>query len=168
MPFVTKTTRPPHSEKVEQGWAELRSGRWTAARSSFEAALADRETPEALEGLSWAAWWLDDAEQVFDTRTRAYRAYRRRGDAPGAGRMCTWLAADELDFHGAGAVASGWLQRAHRLLDPLEPGPDHGWLAFHDGYLAHAGGDSDEPRRPPGKPARARRRHHVPDLALRG
>ena len=37
--------------------------------------------------------------------------------------MATWLAVDQLDFHGAWAVASGWLRRAHRLLDPLEPGP---------------------------------------------
>ena len=57
--------------------------------------------------------------------------------------MATWLAADHLDFRGAAAVANGWLRRAHRLLDPLEPGPDHGWLAFHEGYVAYIGGDAD-------------------------
>jgi ubiquinone/menaquinone biosynthesis C-methylase UbiE len=31
--------------------------------------------------------------------------------------MATWLASDQLDFHGAVAVAGGWLGRAHRLLD---------------------------------------------------
>ena len=55
--------------------------------------------------------------------------------------MATWLAADELDFHGAATVAGGWLRRARRLLEPLEVGPDHGWLAFHEGYVAHASGD---------------------------
>ena len=30
-------------------------------------------------------------------------------DAGSAARMATWLAADQLDFHGAWAVASGWL-----------------------------------------------------------
>ena len=56
--------------------------------------------------------------------------------------MATWLAADQLDFHGAAAVASGWLRRARRLLDAARPGPDHGWLAFHEGYVAHAAGDT--------------------------
>ena len=81
---------------------------------------------------------------MFAARERAYRLYRKSGDAASAARMATWLAADQLDFHGAWAVASGWLRRAHRLLDPLEPGPDHGWLAFHEGYLAHADGDTGD------------------------
>jgi DNA-binding CsgD family transcriptional regulator len=120
----------------------LRRARWEAARELFGAALADDETPEAFEGLSWAAWWLDDEEAVFAAREAAYRLYSERADAAGAARMATWLAADQLDFRGAWAVASGWLRRAHRLLDPLEPGPENGWLAFHEGYLAHAGGDT--------------------------
>jgi len=41
------------------GWAELRAGRWEAAREAFAAA---EETAASLEGLSWAAWWLDDAD----------------------------------------------------------------------------------------------------------
>ena len=64
----------------------------------------------------------------------------------------TWLAADQLDFHGASAVASGWLRRAHRLLDPLEPGPDHGWLAFHEGYLAYGRGEPPEAREQAARP----------------
>ena len=103
---------------MDDGWAELEAGRWEAARALFAEALAVEETPEALEGLSWAAWWLDDGETVFAARERAYRRYRADGDGAAAARMATWLAADELDFHGAAAVASGWLQRAHRLLDP--------------------------------------------------
>ena len=130
-------------EQLVAGWSELRQAHWDAARERFEAALATEETAEALEGLSWAAWWLDDADGVFAAREGAYRLYTRRGDAAGAARMATWLAADQLDFFGAWSVASGWLRRAHRLLDSLEPGPDHGWLAFHEGYLAHAEGDTE-------------------------
>jgi len=124
------------------GRRELQAARWDAARAHFRDAVAAEETPEALEGLSWAAWWLDDADEVFDARERAYRLYRSRGDAAAAARMATWLAADQLDFRGAWPVANGWLRRAHRLLDPLEPGPEHGWLAFHEGYLAHGAGDT--------------------------
>ena len=134
---------------MQAGWAALRAGRWSAARELFEEAFAAEESPAALEGLSWAAWWIDDAEAVFDARERAYVLYRNRGDAAGAARMATWLAADQLDFRGAAAVAAGWLRRAHRLLEPLEPGPDHGWLAFHDGYVTYRGGSEVSGPGPP-------------------
>jgi LuxR family maltose regulon positive regulatory protein len=129
------------SDRVSAGWAELRDGRWAAARSLFEHSIAEAETPEAYEGLSWAAWWLDDANTVFSARERAFRLYKQAGNLASAAHMATWLAADQLDFYGAAAVASGWLRRAHRMLDSLAPGPAHGWLAFHEGYLALAGGE---------------------------
>lgn len=156
------------SQLLDSGWAQLGEGRWRGARASFEAALAQEETPEALEGLSWAAWWLDDAEPMFAARERAYRLYRKRGDAPDAARMATWLAADQLDFHGASAVASGWLRRAHRLLDPLQPGPDHGWLAFHEGYIAHGEGDTDRACELASFAAELGRRFGVADLEMLG
>ncbi len=128
--------------RFSAGWARLAEGEWAAARASFADALAREEIPEAFEGLSWAAWWVDDAETVFDARQRAYHRYRRRGDPGSAARMATWLAADQLDFRGAVAVARGWLRRARRLLDPLDYCPEHGWLAFHEGYIAHLSGDT--------------------------
>ena len=66
------------------------------------------------------------------------RRYRDEGNAAGAARMATWLAADELDFHGAAAVAQGWLQRAHRLLDPLEPGPNAAGLRSTRALMPHS------------------------------
>src|SRR5262245_57188786 len=119
MPGVARSSKPAPGP-ADAGWAALRAAGWDAARSLFENALAREESPESYEGLSWAAWWLDDAETVFTARERAFGLYRERGDAAGAARMATWLAADQLDFHGAWPVASGWLQRAHRLLDRLE------------------------------------------------
>ena len=150
------------------GWSELREGRWDAARTAFERELAERETAEALEGLSWAAWWQDDAPAVFDARERAYRRYRAVGSAYGAARMATWLAADELDFHGAAAVAAGWLQRAHRLLDQVPASPEHGWLAFHEGYTAHRSGDGERARRLGREATRSGRSFDVPDLEMLG
>ena len=168
MPIVTDDRRTSAAEGSDTGWAELTAGRWQAARDLFEAAISDAETPEALEGLSWAAWWLDDAPAVFAARQSAFRLYRKHGDAAGAARMATWLAADQLDFHGAAAVASGWLGRAHRLLDPLEPGPDHGWLAFHEGYIAHASGDTARARELAVVAAELGLRFGVPDLEMLG
>ena len=152
----------------ERGWTSLRAGDWEAAQAAFAEALTTGETGEALEGLSWAAWWLDEAETVFDARERAYRRYRADGEAAAAARMATWLGADQLDFHGATVVASGWLQRARRLLGPLEAGPDHGWLAFHEGFVAHNGGDAAKAVELGDRAAEIGRRFGVADLEMLG
>lgn len=124
------------ADPIADGWAALAEGAWARARSRFEEALSGRETADALEGLGWAGYCLDDEALTFDARERAYRLYRASGDERSAGRMAAWLASDCLEFRGEPAVANGWLQRAHRLLDPLEPGADHGWLALHEGAIA--------------------------------
>jgi LuxR family transcriptional regulator, maltose regulon positive regulatory protein len=150
------------------GWGHLDAADWAAARASFEAAVALEETPEAMEGLSWAAWWLDDAEAVFAARERAFRLYRANGDPAGAARMATWLAIDRLDFEGGLVVASAWLRRAHRLLDPLETGPEHGWLHFQEGYIAQLRGDAATAERLGVQAAGIGRRFEVPDLEMLG
>ena len=53
-----------------------------------------------------------------------------------AGRVATWLAADFREFRGEDAIARGWLERAHRLLDGLPETADHGWLALTDADFA--------------------------------
>jgi ATP/maltotriose-dependent transcriptional regulator MalT len=117
------------------GWEALRKGNWAQALELLEEALARSETPEAWEGMGWAGYFLDDSALTFEARERAYRGYRERGDDASAGRVASWLAADSVEFRGEPAVASGWLQRAHSLLDPVTPGPDHGWLAIHEASM---------------------------------
>jgi DNA-binding NarL/FixJ family response regulator len=160
--------QPRSAASIEAGRQYLAQAAWEEARACFEAALEEEETPEALEGLSWSAWWLDDAPAVFDARERAHRLYREREDIVGAARMAIWLAVDHLDFHGALAVASGWLQRAHRLLDPLEPGPEHGWLAFTEGYVALQRGDIDKAGELGAYAAQLGRRFEVADAQMLG
>jgi LuxR family transcriptional regulator, maltose regulon positive regulatory protein len=126
----------PRTDVLSAGHEALALGHWAEARAAFEAALAQQETPEALEGLGLAAWWLDDAAATFDARERAYRLYRERGDRRGAARMATWLSWDYSAFRGEPAIAIGWLQRAHRLLEGLGPGPEQGWLRVHEGAAA--------------------------------
>jgi len=156
------------SQSVSKGWTALSGGSWQEARAIFEHVLEAGESAEALEGLSWAAWWLDDAETVFEARERAYRRYSKDRDRTSAARMATWLAADHLDFHGALAVASGWLRRAGRMLEPLEPGPDHGWLAFHEGHIAGMCGDTLKAEELGVRAAQLGRRFDVPDLEMLG
>jgi DNA-binding CsgD family transcriptional regulator len=123
---------------LDAGWAALSGGDWETARASFEESLAEGETPEALEGLGWVGHMLNEDRLTFDARERAYRLYLERGDKRSAARIAAWLAVDGLLFRGEPAVANGWLQRAHSLIDGLEPGVDHGWLAIHEGYIAVA------------------------------
>lgn len=118
------------------GWAALERGAWSEARKAFEDELARDESPELLEGYSWALWWLNLGDPALDARERAYNAYRQSGDARGAARVATWLASDVIDFRCDTAVSNGWLRRAHRLLDGVELSAEHGWLALHEGTLA--------------------------------
>jgi DNA-binding CsgD family transcriptional regulator len=123
-------------DDLETGRAALRRGDWPAARLAFDASLQVREDPETLEGLGLAAWWLDQADTVFDSRERAYRLYRERGDSVGAARMAVWLAWDTAAFRGEQAIANGWLQRALRLLEGRPDAVEHAWLALRAGIFA--------------------------------
>src|SRR5690348_12677 len=120
----------------EVGWIALSHGDWEGARAAFDQSMSEGERPEALEGLGAAAQMLNDDALTFGARERAYRLYLDRGDKGPAARIAAWLAADCLLFRGEPAVASGWLQRAHSLIDDLQPSVDHGWLAIHEGHIA--------------------------------
>ena len=121
---------------LENGWTALGNGDWERAKESFEEYLADGDSPEAREGLGWAGHMLNDERLTFESRESAYRLYLERGEKSSAARIASLLAADSLLFRGEAAVANGWLQRAHSLIDDLEPGIDHGWLAIHEGHIA--------------------------------
>jgi DNA-binding CsgD family transcriptional regulator len=114
----------------------LRRGAWPEAREAFEAALVNRESPEALEGLGTAAWWLDLGDVVFDVRERAYRLFLAANDPEGAARVGVWLAWDHWAFRGESAVASGWLHRARRLLEGRPLSPELAWLELREGSMA--------------------------------
>jgi LuxR family transcriptional regulator, maltose regulon positive regulatory protein len=122
--------------KLDAGRAALERGEWPAARIAFETSLKDEEDPEALEGLGMAAWWLDLADTVFDSRERAYRIFRERDDNLGAARMAVWLAWDTAAFRGEHAIANGWLHRARRLLKGHPETTEHAWLALRSGVFA--------------------------------
>src|SRR4029078_4122436 len=125
--------RPPDCQPGDEA---LKRGAWSDARQAFEDAVRLRESPAALEGLGTAAWWLDLADQVFDSRERAYTLYLGEGDHLGAARMAVWLAWDYWAFRGEGAVASGWLQRARRLLEGQPSCSERAWLGPRGGAMS--------------------------------
>jgi DNA-binding NarL/FixJ family response regulator len=113
----------------------LARGAWADARDAFDAALAVQESPESLEGLGVAAWWLDLADIVFDARERAHRLFLAQGNKPGAARIAVWLAWDYWAFRGETAVANGWLQRARRLLENDPVCAERAWLDIREGSM---------------------------------
>ncbi len=129
------------AERVREGEAALARAAWAEARAIFEAELEAHETVEALEGLSWAAWWVEDVPTCLDARERAYRLSRRQGEQRRAAMLAIWLGDDHLVLRGERAIANGWFQRAARLLEGLEPCPEHGWLDALVGYMAMLEGD---------------------------
>ena len=114
----------------------LEAGAWQQALQAFERAVKAEESPEALEGLGLAAWWLDLGPVVFDSRERAYRAYRGRRDQLSAARIAIWIAWDSAAFRGEEGVAKGWLQRARRLLEGQPDSAEHAFLAARAAVFA--------------------------------
>jgi ATP/maltotriose-dependent transcriptional regulator MalT len=122
------------------GRAALRRGEWETAREHFERFIGDvdDEGPEPWEGLGSACYWLQDAVRMFDARHQAYQRYRARGDMRSAARVAVWLGNGFLEFRGEAAVAGGWFERAHQLLEGLSPCIEHAWLRQADAYFALA------------------------------
>ena len=163
------TEQPIRAASLDAGWAALGKGDWEGARGAFEESLSEGETPEALEGLGWVGHMLNADRLTFDARERAYRLYLERGDRSSAGRIAAYLAADHLLFRGEPAVANGWLQRAHSLIDGLEPGVDHGWLAVHEGHIAVAlDEDTAKARRLAARAVELGRMFGAPELEMLG
>jgi DNA-binding CsgD family transcriptional regulator len=113
---------------LETGSTALAGGDWPAARNAFEAALAEKETGDALDGLARSMWWLGEPDEALALRERAFRALRKT-DPNRAVRNALWLAG-EYEVAGNIPAASGWVARAERLLEDMPEGVEHGWLAL--------------------------------------
>jgi DNA-binding NarL/FixJ family response regulator len=124
---------------VAAGHAALARADWSDARARFESAVAAEASPEALEGLSRAVWWLGDEEATFSTRERAYRAYRDAADAHGAARMAMWIASDQFDFRGDDALAGAWLRKGRALVENEPPSVELAYIAALESDVALLG-----------------------------
>jgi ATP/maltotriose-dependent transcriptional regulator MalT len=165
-PGTMTSSRP---SECMAGDEALARGAWADARQAFETALRGHESPEALEGLGVAAWWLDLVDVVFDSRERAYRLYMNRGDLAAAARIAVWLAWDSWAFRGEDAVANGWLQRARRLLAGQPTCIERAWLEAREGSLCLL--EEGDPERALGladEAIRIAREARSPDLEMLG
>ncbi len=153
-------------ERLRDGDAALARGAWDEARAIFEEELAAGETVDALEGLSWAAWWVEDVAACLEARERAYRLSRREGDERRAAMLAIWLGDDHLMMRGEPAIANGWFQRAARLLAGVDPCPEHGWLDAIVGYMALLEGDRARAKELAGRAREQGRRLGVVSLEM--
>lgn len=153
---------------LEAGTLALSEARWEDARVLLRQAVAAEESPAALEALTAAVWWLNDDAAVFALRERTFRLYTERGERGAAARTAAWLAWDTLTMLGDSGVASGWLQRAQRLVEGHDPDADSGWVAAHGAGMAFMRADLELARRRGAEAAAIGRAHHVPDLEMLG
>lgn len=139
---------PDTTAALKDARAALSGGEWERARAGFRSAAESGAGAEAAEGLGWVAWYLDEGDQAIAGFERAYHAFQEEGDPAGAARAGMWLAVSHLEFRGQFAVASGWFERAQRLLEGCGPCAEQGWLALHHSAIALEGeGDSATGRR---------------------
>jgi DNA-binding NarL/FixJ family response regulator len=117
---------------TDDGFVALQRGAWREARAAFESA---EPTPEVLAGLGTAARGLFDGDAALDAHERGYRLALEGGELAVAARIALELVIDCLNFRGP-AEASGWLERAARLLEGVPLGEAHGMLAYQRANLA--------------------------------
>ena len=117
-------------DRLNAGKEALASGNWGLANNAFEAALNDDKSPEALDGLGQALWWLKDARAAIEIRARAYAAYKQEGRIPEAAMLAVWLARELRTLFHNDAAADGWLARAETLSSDLLQSSVPGWISL--------------------------------------
>jgi DNA-binding NarL/FixJ family response regulator len=127
---------------LAEGYEALASGDWAAARAAFESALEADESPEVLDGLGRALWWLRESEHAVVYRERAYSGFRREGQLARAARIALWLSREYALVWGNEAAANGWRARAERLLTDVAPGAERGWLDLAHSEAARESAES--------------------------
>ena len=123
-------------DHAAEGLAALREGRWEQARTAFEAALADGESPEALDGLGEALWWLGEPLAGIAFRERAFAGFRRADERIRAASTAIAVCVSYWVNFGNDAAGSGWLTRAQRVLPDFDTGPMRGTFWLMQGYAA--------------------------------
>src|SRR5215212_9948854 len=118
------------ARSVAAGASGLKAGDWVAARDAFQEALTLAETPEALNGLGEALWWLGETTASIEFRERAYSGFRARPDPESAVGVALVLSIHYQANVGNAPASRGWLARAKRLVDEFALDAYRGWTAL--------------------------------------
>jgi DNA-binding CsgD family transcriptional regulator len=133
--MVVPTRADEPNSAIQDGRVALARGAWGEARVRFADALAQEETPEALEGAGLAARYELDAQAAIDAHERGYRLARSRGDAATAARLAIQLCHDAYAFRGP-AEASGWVERAALLVEGQPSSVATAWVTLIRAHFA--------------------------------
>ncbi len=113
---------------LEEGRRALEAAQWEAARAAFEAALAEAQTPDGIDGLGFARWFLGEVKEGIALRERSFEGYVAEGRCDDAARVGIWVSHQHL-IGGRASAARGWLARAERAVEGSGPCVGQGWVA---------------------------------------
>ncbi|MDN3356335.1 helix-turn-helix transcriptional regulator [Actinomadura sp. DC4] len=117
---------------------------WTDARDGFIRARArDTLTADDHQALAESAWWIGDIDASLEAFAEAYRMYRREARRRSAAMSAMYLAVHHTE-RGDGAIGSGWMSRAHRLLRDEAECAEHGYPLYFEISSAMVRGCNDE------------------------
>ena len=150
-------------DPLSRGRDALAAGDWALAKEAFAEAVAESGSPDALDGLGRALWWLKDVRAAIETRTRAHKAYRSQGRLGEAAAVAVWLARELRPLFRNDAAADGWLARAETLAMRAEDPAVLGWISL---ARAEATFDATEAIARSRSALEVARRYDDPDLEI--
>jgi hypothetical protein len=150
---------------------EVERGREAYARSSWAAAydaLAAAEAVEPLvapdlERLATAAYMLGREDEWMRLLGDACGRFSESGDAQQAARCAFWIGM-QLALRGQAGPATGWLGRAHRVLENEPDCVEHAYLQMPVALQREAEGDVDGAVETTAVAVEAAKRFDDPDL----
>jgi ATP/maltotriose-dependent transcriptional regulator MalT len=111
-------------------------GDWHAAHRQLTQArtLSELSTGD-LNLLGSSAWWLGQVRESLEVSEQVYHRLQDDDDASGAAMAALnlgllWFIRGDL------VIASGWANRARRILQELPESPEHGYLLYLDAQIA--------------------------------
>jgi ATP/maltotriose-dependent transcriptional regulator MalT len=130
---------------LERARAAYAERSWLGACEAFTRAdKAEPLAPEDLERLATSLLMLARDDEAVGTLERTHLVYVERGETLRAARSATWIGMN-LAYSGQIGPATGWLGRAHRLLETWpEQTAEHGLLMLPGVFRHEATGDFEE------------------------
>jgi len=140
---IDESQQAAATDLAERGREALARRAWDEAYEALAAAdAASPRGPADLEALGEAAVWTDHHDESIDARQRAHEAYLAAGETAAAARVAIALVPNHiarLNMSGA----SGWFNKAKRLLDEEPESVTHGELAAMTALIQLATGEID-------------------------
>ncbi|HEX2297191.1 MAG TPA: AfsR/SARP family transcriptional regulator [Pseudonocardiaceae bacterium] len=134
---------PVPGQLLPAAHAALGAHDWQRALTLF--AAADQAGPlaaEDLEGLADAAMWVGNYRESLAARQRAHQAFLQAGDHRRAAQAAIMLTLQHGGLQQI-SVASGWFQRAQRLLEDEPDCAAHGYLSWAATLMTLSCGDHE-------------------------